>query len=80
MSLEKELETYRKRLSEWTSHEGKFVLIHSGDVVDFFSTYEDAIKSGYQKFKLEPFLVKRRHANEPVFFISRNVVPKTSAL
>ena len=80
MPLEKELETYRKKLPEWKSQEGKFVLIHGEEVADFFSTYEDAIKSGYQKYKLEPFLVKRIHATEPVFFVSRNVIPKTSAL
>jgi len=80
MPLEKEIETYRKKLPELKAHEGKFVLIHGEEIVDFFSTYEDAIKSGYQKYKLDPFLVKRVHATEPVFFISRNVVPTTTAL
>jgi hypothetical protein len=80
MPLEKELETYKKKLPEWKSQEGKFVLIHGEEIVDFFSTYEDAIKSGYQKYKLDPFLVKRIHATEPIFFISRNVVPKATAL
>jgi hypothetical protein len=75
MALEKELDTYRKKLPELKTQEGKFVLIHGEELVDFFSTYEDAIKSGYQKYKLEPFLVKQVHATEPIFFISRNVVP-----
>lgn len=75
MALEKELETYRKKLPELKTQEGKFVLIHGEDVADFFSTYEDAIKSGYQKYKQEPFLVKRVQATEPVFFVSRNVLP-----
>jgi hypothetical protein len=78
MALEKELETYRKKLPELTQHEGKFALIHGEEIADFFSTYEDAIKAGYQKYKLEPFLVKQIRATEPVFFISRNVVPKAS--
>ncbi len=81
MALEKELETYKKKLSELKAqHEGKFVLIHGEDVVDTFSTYEDAIKSGYQKFKSEPFLVKRIHAIEPVLFVSRNVTPSTQPI
>jgi hypothetical protein len=80
MPLEKELETYRKKLPELKAQEGKFVLIHGEEIVDFFSTYEDAIKSGYQKYQLAPFLVKRIHATEPVFFISRSVVPNTTAL
>jgi hypothetical protein len=75
MALEQELATYKVKLPELKVHEGKFVLIHGSDVVDFFSTYEDAIKAGYQNFKLDPFLVKRVLASEPVFFISRDVIP-----
>ena len=30
--------------------------VHGTDVVEFFSSYEDAIKVGYDKFKLDPFL------------------------
>lgn len=75
MALEKEIATYKRRLPELTQHEGKFVLISGEEVIDFFSTYEDAIKAGYQKFKLEPFLVKQVSTTEPVLFISRNVVP-----
>ena len=81
MSLEKELETYKSHLPELrAAHEGKFVLIHGDKVVDTFSTYEDAIKSGYQQFKAEPFLVKRIHSIEPVFFVSRNITPLTSPI
>jgi hypothetical protein len=76
MALEKELETYKKNLSDLISqHAGKFVLIYGDKVVDTFSTYEDAIKSGYQQFKAEPFLVKQVHKVEPVFFVSRNIDP-----
>jgi len=79
MPLEKELETYSRKLPELKEHEGKFVLIQGDSIVDFFSTYEDAIKAGYQKFKLEPFLVKQVHTTEPVFFVSRNVIPEKIA-
>ena len=79
MPLEIELETYRRKRPELKEHEGKFVLINGEEIVDFFSTYEDAIKAGYQRFKLEPFLVKQVHAAEPVFFISRNIVPEKNA-
>jgi len=76
MALEKELETYKKKLPELKAqHEGKFVLIRGEEIVDTFSTYEDAIKAGYQKFKAEPFLVKQVLAVEPVFFVSRNIEP-----
>jgi hypothetical protein len=76
--LEKELATDKSKLPELKNQEGSSVLIHGEEVVDFFSTYEDAIKSGYQKYKMEPFLVKRVQATEPVFFISRTLSPIAS--
>lgn len=75
MALEKELATYKAKLEELKQHEGKFVLIHGDQVVDLFSSYDDAIKEGYQKFGLEPFLVKEVHALEQVQFVSRLVDP-----
>ena len=75
MALEKELETYLKHVSEWSEHEGKFVLIHGESVAGFYSTYEDALKEGYEKFGLDPFLVKQINALERVHFISRLVEP-----
>jgi hypothetical protein len=75
MALEKELATYKAKLPELKEHEGKFVLIHGDDVVDTFSSYDDAIKEGYAKFGLEPFLVKQIQTLEQVQFISRSVDP-----
>ena len=75
MALEAELTTYKSKLPGMTEQEGKYVLIHGDEVVDFFSTYEEAIESGYQRFKMTPFLVKQVHATEPVFFVSRHAVP-----
>jgi hypothetical protein len=75
MALETELATYKDKLPGLKAHEGKFVLIRGEEIIDFFSTYEDAIKAGYQKFKLEPFLVKRVLSTEPVFYITRSIVP-----
>lgn len=80
MALEKELATYKEKLPLLKEHEGKFVLIQGDVVADFFSTYEDAIKAGYQQFKLQPFLVKQVLTSEPVFFISRNIVPEKKAV
>lgn len=75
MALELELETYKSKFPELKENEGKFVLIHGADVVDLYGTYEDAIKEGYAKFKLEPFLVKRIQSVEQVQFISRMLDP-----
>lgn len=79
MALERELATYKAKLPELKEHEGKFVLIHGDDVIDTFSSYEDAIKEGYEKFKLEPFLVKRIETIEQAHFISRFVPPARRA-
>ncbi len=73
MALEKELQVYRSKLPELATEEGKYVLVHGEDLVGVYGTYEDAIKAGYEKFKLEPFLVKQIHAIEQVQFISRLV-------
>ncbi len=79
MALEKELETYKKKLPELKeNNEGKFVLIHGDEIVDVFVSYEDAVKLGYEKFKLEPFLVKKIEAVEHVQFITRFVEPCAS--
>jgi hypothetical protein len=72
MALETEMATYQLKLSELKQHEGKFVLIHGNEVIDVFSSYDDAIKAGYRAFGLSsPFLVKQIQALERVQFISR---------
>ena len=71
MALEKELVTYKKRISEWKDSEGKFVLIHGEEIGGIFTSYEDAINEGYAKYQLNPFLVKQINAFEQVHFISR---------
>ena len=76
MALEKELETYKRKLPELHDQEGKFVLIRGDELIDLFSTYDDAIKEGYQKFGLEPFLVKQVNSVEQVQFISRLAEPR----
>jgi hypothetical protein len=75
MALERELQTYKSKLSELKQNEGKFVLIHGADVVDVFSSYEDAVKEGYAKFQLDPFLVKQIQSIEQIHFISRLIDP-----
>lgn len=78
MALERELETYRLKLPELAADEGKFVLVHGDQVVDVYGTYEDALKEGYARFKLSPFLVKQIHSIEQIQFVSRLVPCHTS--
>ncbi len=80
MALEQELETYKNKLPELVANEGKFVLIHGDDVVNMYDSYEDAIKEGYSRFGLKPFLVKQIESTEQVHFISRFIAPCPTSL
>jgi hypothetical protein len=78
--LERELETYKAKLPELADKEGKFALVHGDQLADVFDTYADAIKEGYAKFGLEPFLVKQIESVERVQFVSRFVDPCHTSL
>jgi hypothetical protein len=41
------------------AEEGKFVVVSGDQVVGAYTSYEDALKVGYEKFGLKPFLVKK---------------------
>lgn len=71
MALETELVFYRDNIREWSEHEGKFVLIKGKTVYGFFSTFEDAISVGYDKFRLEDFLVKQVETTQRIQFLHR---------
>lgn len=43
----------------------------ASEVIDVYGTYEDALKEGNAKFRLEPFLVKQIQSVELAHFISR---------
>ena len=60
MSLETELETYRKRLPELLRDaRGKYAVIHN-DHVDVWCCYQDALQAGYRAYGTNlPFLVKQ---------------------
>ena len=75
MALEEELATYQSHLEEWSEHEGKYALIKGKQVYGSFSSYDDAIQIGYEKFSLDPFLIKQVSMMEQVHFISRLVDP-----
>lgn len=79
MALEQELATYKTKLPELKGNEGKFVLIHGTEIAGTFTSYEDAIKEGYARFKLEPFLVKQIQVIEQVQFVTRLIAPSCIA-
>jgi hypothetical protein len=63
--LEKEWETYeRQRAHLLETHEGKFVLIHGGEVLGVFASRSEARRAGYRKLGKEPFFVQEIVASE----------------
>ena len=71
--LETELEIYKKNLPNLLGEQGKFVLISGNQIVGIFGTYEDALTIGYEKFGLQPFLVKKISAVEQVQRFTRDL-------
>ena len=70
----KELETYEAKKHELLAESaGKFVVIHNDEVAGVWDTYEDALRAGYERFKLVPFLVKQITPIEPVLNFTRDV-------
>jgi hypothetical protein len=72
MPLEKELGVYDAHLIDLLANEGKYVLIF-GDQIGIFKSYEEALQAGYEKYGLEPFLVKQINRAEPIHYFSRDL-------
>lgn len=71
-TLQREIATYNKELPKLMAKAGKFVLIKGEDVIAMYDSYEDALSVGYDRFGLEPFLVKRIGPTEQVAFFTRD--------
>lgn len=70
--LKAELETYNRNKGRLVSEaEGKFVVIHDGEIAGIWDTYPDALRAGYEKFGLKPFLVKQIEVLEQIHTITR---------
>src|ERR1700683_4675128 len=71
--LQKEIETYNAKLPALLGSIGKFVLIKGTEVEVVYDTYADALKIGYERFKLEPFMVKQIAPAEQIQFFTREL-------
>ena len=72
-ALRTEVKAFDKLLPELLKDAGKFALIHGSDLAGVYSSYEDALKIGYEKYGVTPFLVRRIAQTEQVGFVSRMV-------
>lgn len=67
-NLEQEIATYSRHLPELLGEQGRFVLIKGTEVAGTFDSYRDALTAGYQRFKLDSFLVKQITPAERVIY------------
>ncbi len=58
-ALETELATYKRLLPSLLEDQGKYALVFDSELLGTFTSYEDALKIGYEKCGIKPFLVKR---------------------
>jgi hypothetical protein len=76
MALERELDTFGKQLLgllQDPKNHGKFALVYGDAVYGLFDSVDDALAAGYERFSLEPFLVKHVVEHEEPRYFSRNV-------
>ncbi len=77
------VETFARELETFERHHesllrdapGKFVLIRGGELAGVWDRYEDALKAGYERYKLNPFLVKRVERQEHAETFTRDPGP-----
>ncbi|HVK17557.1 MAG TPA: hypothetical protein VM533_11470 [Fimbriiglobus sp.] len=76
MALEQELDAFRKALPALLgdpANHGMFVLIRGENVVGLYPNFDAALAAGYDKFGLQPFLVKEVIDHEEPRYFSRNL-------
>ncbi len=72
--LTTELETYERQKQQLVAEsEGKYVLIYGSEVAGVWDTYHDALKAGFEKFQLKPFLVKQIEGVDRVHHFTRDI-------
>lgn len=72
-TLETEISTYEKLLPTLLAEQGKFALIFDGELLGTFASYEDALRIGYERCGIKPFLVKRISVEEQISYFSRDI-------
>lgn len=70
-----EVQAFERMLPELMKHAGKFALIQGGVLAGVYSAYEDALKIGYEKYGVTPFLVRKIAQTQNIAFISRSFAP-----
>jgi hypothetical protein len=67
MPLEIEIKYFEQHKDQWLEHhENKYALVKGEELIGTFDTIETAYRVGVEKFKTEPFLIRRIQKEEPV--------------
>ena len=75
-NLKQELDAFRRALPVLLADadkRGQFALVHGEIVADVFPTFDAALEAGYDRFGLDPFLVKEVTEHERSHYFSRNM-------
>ncbi len=62
MALEKELSVYDANLIELLANEGKYAVICGDEISGAFDSYDEALRAGYHKCGLRPFVAKQNQS------------------
>lgn len=69
MVLDREIETYNRRLPELLADEGRFVVIIGEEIIGIFDTDRDALMVGFDRAGSTAFLCRQISAIELVVHI-----------
>jgi hypothetical protein len=69
--LNADFQLFESHRQEWSqNNEGKYVVMHNGDILGFFDDYGSGLQAGIAKFGVATeFLVQQVCKEEPVFVI-----------
>jgi len=66
MELEEELKFFESKRAEWLEeYRDKYVLIKGKELIDVFTSLEDAYKEGVKRYGNQPFFIKKVSEVEP---------------
>ncbi len=73
-ALEQEYKFFLSHLGEFSkTHLHKFVLIKGEQVVDFFTSYEKALREGLTRFGNVPFFIEEVNEKEEVHYFHHGI-------
>ena len=75
ISLQQEYQYFLSHLDEFLlDHLNEFVLIKNDKIINFFKSYEEALKGGLTQFGNVPFFIKVVKKEEEVHFFHQGLV------